>query len=156
MTPRAPAFYASPMNDYRYIPIKGGDMKTYIFHFRLVQEEDGRWSAEVPALPGCATCGDSKEEAIQNIHDAAEAYIRDMQKVGDRIPKNATIQVIDRPVVVNPVNHGAELVNYLSQDLLPLWNELEINIELEMDTLLHRLAPLKLLSLLRKVDNHGL
>jgi predicted RNase H-like HicB family nuclease len=39
-------------------------MKTYIFHIEIEQEEDGRWSAEVPSLPGCATWGYTNEEAL--------------------------------------------------------------------------------------------
>ena len=32
-------------------------------------EEGGFW-AEVPAMPGCATEGDSMEELMQNLHEA--------------------------------------------------------------------------------------
>lgn len=75
-------------------------MHTYIFRVELIQEEDGRWSVGVPALPGCATWGYTKEEALQNIKDGAEAYIRAMQKAGEEIPKDATTEVINEPVVV--------------------------------------------------------
>ncbi|MFW0860313.1 MAG: type II toxin-antitoxin system HicB family antitoxin [Dehalococcoidia bacterium] len=30
------------------------------------REEDGRWIAEIPDLPGVMTCGQSREEAISN------------------------------------------------------------------------------------------
>ena len=53
-------------------------VKSYLFRIVLTKEDDGRWSAEVPILTGCATCGDTQEEALTNIHDAVEAYIRDM------------------------------------------------------------------------------
>lgn len=74
-------------------------MKSYLFHIVLTKEDDGRWSAEAPALPGCATCGNTQDEAIANIHDAVEAYIRDMQKVGEPIPTDATLPVLTEPVV---------------------------------------------------------
>ena len=74
-------------------------MKSYLFRIIFTKEEDGRWSAEAPALPGCATCGDTQEEAITNIRDAVEAYIRDMQKVGEHIPTDATLPVLTDPVV---------------------------------------------------------
>ncbi len=74
-------------------------MKSYLFRVELVKEEDGRWSAGAPALPGCATWGNTKEEALRNIHDAVEAYIRDMQKAGEEVPEDPTTQVIDEPVV---------------------------------------------------------
>jgi predicted RNase H-like HicB family nuclease len=74
-------------------------VKSYVFPVELVEEDDGRWSAGVPVLPGCATWGYTREEALHNIHDAVEAYIRDLQNAGEDIPKNATTQVIEEPVV---------------------------------------------------------
>jgi len=52
--------------------------KTYFFRVEVAQEDDGRWSAWVETLPGCATRGYTKDEALRNIRDAVEAYIRDM------------------------------------------------------------------------------
>ncbi|CCQ53187.1 MULTISPECIES: type II toxin-antitoxin system HicB family antitoxin [Crocosphaera] len=37
-------------------------------------EEGGFW-AEVPALPGCATQGDTFEELLQNLYEAIEGYL---------------------------------------------------------------------------------
>lgn len=74
-------------------------MKTYVFRAELVKEEDGRWSAGIPALPGCATWGPSQEEALRNLRDAAEAYVRDMEKAGEEVPHDATREVIREPVV---------------------------------------------------------
>ncbi|MCI0496464.1 type II toxin-antitoxin system HicB family antitoxin [candidate division KSB1 bacterium] len=37
-------------------------------------EEGGFW-AEVPAIPGCATQGDSFEELLHNIYEAVEACL---------------------------------------------------------------------------------
>jgi predicted RNase H-like HicB family nuclease len=37
-------------------------------------EEGGYW-AEVPALPGCASQGDTHEELIQNIREAIEGCL---------------------------------------------------------------------------------
>ena len=74
-------------------------MKSYVFRVELVEEDDGRWSAGVPVLPGCATWGYTREEALYNMHDAVEAYIRDLRNVGEDIPQHATTQVIEEPVV---------------------------------------------------------
>lgn len=38
------------------------------------KEEKGYW-AEVPALPGCATQGDTFEELLQNIYEAVEGCL---------------------------------------------------------------------------------
>ena len=72
---------------------------TYVFKVEIVKEEDGRWSAGVPTLPGCATWGYTREEALHNLHDAVEAYIRDIQKAGKEIPKDSTTRIINEPVV---------------------------------------------------------
>jgi predicted RNase H-like HicB family nuclease len=37
-------------------------------------EEGGYW-AEVPALPGCVTEGDTKEEVLENLKDAIEGWL---------------------------------------------------------------------------------
>ena len=37
-------------------------------------EEGGFW-AEVPAIPGCATQGDSFEELLQNLYEAVEGCL---------------------------------------------------------------------------------
>jgi antitoxin HicB len=75
------------------------EVKSYVFRVELVEADDGRWSAGLPVLPGCATWGHTREEALHNIHDAAETSIRDMQNAGEEIPKDATTRVMDEPVV---------------------------------------------------------
>jgi predicted RNase H-like HicB family nuclease len=37
-------------------------------------EEGGYW-AEVPAIPGCATQGETLEELLQNLHEAIEGCL---------------------------------------------------------------------------------
>lgn len=44
-------------------------MKTYIFRVEL--EEDGRFRAMIPDLPGCTSWGYTAEEALKSIHEAA-------------------------------------------------------------------------------------
>ena len=74
-------------------------MNTYVFRAELVEEDDGRWSAGAPGLPGCATWGASRDEALRNLRDAVEAYVRDMQRAGEAVPGAATLEVIPEPVV---------------------------------------------------------
>ena len=75
-------------------------MKTYVFKVSLQEEEDGRWSAAIPALPGCSSWGYSREEALTNIKDAAEIYIEDMIDAGEALPgASDQIEVIDEPAV---------------------------------------------------------
>lgn len=37
-------------------------------------EEGGYW-AEVPALPGCVSQGETREEVLENIHEAARGWL---------------------------------------------------------------------------------
>jgi len=61
-------------------------MKALVLRVTLKEEEDGRWSASIPALPGCSSWGYNKREALDNIKDAAEIYIEDMIDAGEGIP----------------------------------------------------------------------
>ena len=36
----------------------------------IERDEDGVWVAECPAIPGCVSQGDTKEEAVANIREA--------------------------------------------------------------------------------------
>ena len=61
-------------------------MKTYIFSVEIEQDEDGRWGAAIPALPGCATWGYTEGEALEALQEAAQAYLEDMVEAGDFCP----------------------------------------------------------------------
>lgn len=59
------------------------------------QAEEGGYWAEVPAIPGCATQGETIQELIQNIYDAVEGCLSvDM----DTIPISSTDQVMELAV----------------------------------------------------------
>jgi predicted RNase H-like HicB family nuclease len=59
------------------------------------QAEEGGYWAEVPAIPGCATQGETFQELIQNIYDAVEGCLSvDM----DTIPIGAADQVMELAV----------------------------------------------------------
>ena len=53
-------------------------MKTYVFRGELEQDEDGRWSAWIDALPGCTAWGYTREKACRALQDATDVYIEDM------------------------------------------------------------------------------
>jgi antitoxin HicB len=74
-------------------------MKTYIFRIEIEQEEDGRWSAEVPSLPGCATWGYTQAEALRSIHEATQLYIESLLQHGDSVPAAAPTEVMEEPAV---------------------------------------------------------
>ena len=54
--------------------------------------EEG-YTVTVPSLPGCISCGDTLEEALENIKDAIALYIRDCIAHGEPVPEDPDIIV---------------------------------------------------------------
>jgi predicted RNase H-like HicB family nuclease len=52
----------------------------------LEPEQDGGFVVSVPALPGCISQGDSREEALANIREAIVVYLEDCREAGDPLP----------------------------------------------------------------------
>jgi predicted RNase H-like HicB family nuclease len=52
----------------------------------LQREKDGGYVVTVPALPGCVSQGDSREEALKSIEEAIELYLEDVKAAGEPIP----------------------------------------------------------------------
>ncbi|MBI4688025.1 MAG: type II toxin-antitoxin system HicB family antitoxin [Nitrospirae bacterium] len=50
--------------------------------------EDGYWVAECPSLPGCVSQGETKEDAIANIKEAIQGYIRALEEDGISVPED--------------------------------------------------------------------
>lgn len=51
------------------------------------EPEEGGYSVEVPALPGCFTQGETLEEAIAMAHDAIAGWIADALAHGEPVPE---------------------------------------------------------------------
>jgi len=49
--------------------------------------EDGYWVAERLMLPGCISQGKTREEAVQNIREAIDAYIAALEEDGLPVPE---------------------------------------------------------------------
>ena len=58
----------------------------------LVPEEEGGYSVEVPALPGCYTQGENREEAIAMAKEAIELYLESCKAHNEPIPEEAGIE----------------------------------------------------------------
>ena len=54
-------------------------------------EEGGFW-AEIPALAGCVSEGETPEEALANIREAAEGWLK---VAGDRTQNDANVQLAE-------------------------------------------------------------
>ena len=58
-------------------------------------DEDGIFCARIPALPGCLSDGETREEALANIREAAELYIESLKKHGDPIPPGIHEEIVE-------------------------------------------------------------
>jgi predicted RNase H-like HicB family nuclease len=72
-------------------------VRSHAMKFRIVieQDEDGKFAASCPTLPGCWSQGDTREEARRNIADAMTGYLESLNKHGDPIPPAISEDVID-------------------------------------------------------------
>jgi predicted RNase H-like HicB family nuclease len=61
----------------------------------LEDEADGGYSASVPALPGCRSQGDTRDEALANIREAIELYVEALREAGEPIPTEAGKEFVE-------------------------------------------------------------
>jgi predicted RNase H-like HicB family nuclease len=78
------------------------------------QAEEGGFWAEVPALPGCSTQGESVDETLRNVKEAIELHLEVMVEDGQAIPRDDAVRVativVDAPTAawaVGPVRPPA-------------------------------------------------
>lgn len=55
----------------------------------IEKASDGSFSAYVPDLPGCVSCGDTEEEARQLIEEAVSLHIESLRAHGEPVPRPA-------------------------------------------------------------------
>ena len=58
-------------------------------HFKVIlqKEEDGGYSVYVPALPGCASQGETEQEAMANIKEAIDLYLESLKEEHLPVPR---------------------------------------------------------------------
>ncbi len=59
----------------------------------LEPSEDGGYTAFVPALPGCVTEGDTREEALDHLREAIELYLEPIEDDGDFAPEAEVLEL---------------------------------------------------------------
>lgn len=59
----------------------------------LEEETEGGYSVHVPGLPGCASQGETVEEALSNIREAIELYLETLKEDGLPIPKGSEVLI---------------------------------------------------------------
>ena len=60
----------------------------------LPDADGGGFVATVPDLPGCASDGDTPEEAITNVLDAIESWIEAARDAGRQVPPPTRVAAI--------------------------------------------------------------
>ena len=55
-------------------------------------EEGGYW-AEVPAIPGCATQGETMDELLENLHEAIEGCLSVDAQPAQEIPNSRVLEI---------------------------------------------------------------
>jgi predicted RNase H-like HicB family nuclease len=61
-------------------------VKEYKFSVVIEPAEEGGYFAECPALPGCASQGETYAEAVANIQDAIKGSIASLVAHGEAVP----------------------------------------------------------------------
>ena len=68
------------------------------YQAKVEQDQDGRWSAWVDDLPGCAAWGFTRDEALAALRDAAKAYVEDMLETGEILAPDGEV-TIQEPMI---------------------------------------------------------
>ena len=59
----------------------------------LTRNDDGRFTAEVPSLPGCVSEGETRDETLKNIGEAAELWLDVLRQDRLPLPPEDSVQV---------------------------------------------------------------
>jgi predicted RNase H-like HicB family nuclease len=62
------------------------------FKVLIEKDEDGRFVATVPSLPGCISQGKTEKEAIKNIKEAIELHLSSLAEDGLPIKQNKYVK----------------------------------------------------------------
>lgn len=55
----------------------------------VLTKEGAKWTAEVPALPGCVTWGSSKREVLALTREAIEGWLSSRKELGRSVPRSS-------------------------------------------------------------------
>jgi predicted RNase H-like HicB family nuclease len=54
----------------------------------LYEQGERNWDAIVPDLPGCVSIGETLEQVQENVKEAIELYLEELQERGEPIPES--------------------------------------------------------------------
>jgi predicted RNase H-like HicB family nuclease len=61
----------------------------------IEQDEDGFYVAEVPALPGCISQGETRREALDNVREAIAGYLESLQDHQEPVPPSIHEEIVE-------------------------------------------------------------
>jgi len=61
----------------------------------IEQDEDGMFIAEVPSLPGCISQGETRTEALKNIQEAIEVYVKSLKAHNEPVPPSIDEEIVE-------------------------------------------------------------
>ena len=73
-------------------------MKLYRLPFVMTEpseDADGKFMAEIAALPGCRAWGDTAAETLENLQSVATAFIESYRDKGDALPPGVVALAAD-------------------------------------------------------------
>ena len=62
-------------------------------HVVIEPSDEGGYTVTVPALPGCITEGETREEALVNIREAIDLYLEPVDDDSDLSPNAEVIEI---------------------------------------------------------------
>ena len=61
----------------------------------LTPGEDGQIVAQIPIIPGCISQGKTREEALENIREAALLCLEGMEEEGWSLPEDFSVEQVE-------------------------------------------------------------
>jgi predicted RNase H-like HicB family nuclease len=65
------------------------------FRTIIEKDEDGNYVVQCPSLPGCITEGKTRGEALTNVKDAIEGYLKSLKKHDEPIPPSIEEETVE-------------------------------------------------------------
>jgi predicted RNase H-like HicB family nuclease len=89
------------------------------FTVTIDRDEDGVWIVECPAIPGCVSQGQTKQEAIENIEDVIKLCLEVRAERGIPVTEDGRecvlVEIDDFEREVMLVRQNQELMEFLDQ-----------------------------------------
>ena len=75
--------------------IDRGTIPTMVLKVHIYPGEDGYLIAECPALPGCASQGKTRQEALTNIREAIEGWLEVQEDRANGKDHSGSVEVVE-------------------------------------------------------------